>query len=95
MDAVQPGGYARIYFSHYHRTPRPPLELPGTDEPRLVDLTFINATTLSVSDVRVVNTRMLRTVVWHTTLAFFFNALIIVLTMNVIVNGSLFAALLD
>jgi uncharacterized membrane protein len=33
------------------------------------------------------------TVVWHTTLAFFFNALIIVLTMNVISNGSFFTEL--
>lgn len=86
-------GYARIYFSRYHRAKRPPLEFPETAEPRLVDFAyfaFTNATTFSVSDVKVVNTHMRWTVVWHTTLAFFFNALIIVLTMNVISNGSLF-----
>lgn len=91
-------GYARIYFSRYHRASRPPLEFPGTDEPRLVDFAyfaFTNATTFSVSDVKVVHTHMRWTVVWHTTLAFFFNALIIVLTMNVIANGSLLADLFE
>ncbi|GAA1612444.1 DUF1345 domain-containing protein [Leucobacter chromiireducens] len=89
-------GYARIYFSRYHRAATPPLEFPGTAEPRLVDfvyLAFTNATTFAVSDVKVVNTHMRWTIVWHTTLAFFFNALIIVLTMNVIANGRLFAEL--
>lgn len=91
-------GYARIYFSRFHRARQPPLEFPGTDEPRLVDFAyfaFTNATTFSVSDVKVVHTHMRWTVVWHTTLAFFFNALIIVLTMNVISNGSLFADLIS
>jgi len=89
-------GYARIYFSRFHRAPQPPLEFPGTDDPRLVDFAyfaFTNATTFSVSDVKVVHTHMRWTVVWHTTLAFFFNALIIVLTMNVISNGSFFTEL--
>ncbi len=89
-------GYARIYFSRYHRSAQPPLEFPGTTEPRLVDfvyLSFTNSTTFAVSDVKVVDTHMRWTVVWHTTIAFFFNALIIVLTMNVIANGRLFAEL--
>ncbi|MBL3700013.1 DUF1345 domain-containing protein [Leucobacter luti] len=89
-------GYARIYFSRYHRAKTPPLEFPGTDDPRLVDfvyLAFTNSTTFAVSDVKIVNTHMRWTVVWHTTIAFFFNALIIVLTMNVIANGRLFADL--
>ncbi|MFV0435708.1 MAG: DUF1345 domain-containing protein [Leucobacter sp.] len=91
-------GYARIYFSRYHRAKDPPLIFPGTPEPRLIDfvyLAFTNSTTFSVPDVQVVQTRMRWTLVWHTTLAFFFNALIIVLTMNVISNGSLFADLID
>ncbi|WP_440312289.1 DUF1345 domain-containing protein [Leucobacter chromiireducens] len=89
-------GYARVYFSRYHRAASPPLEFPGTPDPRLVDfvyLAFTNATTFAVSDVKVVDSRMRWTIVWHTTLAFFFNALIIVLTMNVIANGKLFAQL--
>ena len=89
-------GYARIYFSRYHRARTPPLLFPGTPEPRLVDfvyLSFTNATTFAVSDVQVTDSHMRWTIVWHTTLAFFFNALIIVLTMNVIANGRLFADL--
>ncbi len=89
-------GYARIYFSRYHRSATPPLEFPSTPDPRLVDfvyLAFTNATTFAVSDVKVVDSRMRWTIVWHTTLAFFFNALIIGLTMNVIANGRLFAEL--
>ena len=48
-----------------------------------------------MSDVQVMTTRMRWTVVWHTTFAFFFNALIIALTMNVISNGTLLQNLLD
>lgn len=90
-------GFARIYFSRYHRAADPPLLFPGTDDPRLTDfayLAFTNATTFAVSDIQVTSPRMRWTIVWHTSLAFFFNALIIVLTMNVIANGRLFADLL-
>lgn len=89
-------GFARIYYSRYHRAPEPPLEFPRTPEPRIVDfvyLSFTNATTFAVSDVCVTSTRMRWTIVWHTTIAFFLNALIIVLTMNVITRGTLFMEL--
>lgn len=91
-------GYARIYYSRYHRSSAVTLVFPGTAEPRLVDfvyLAFTNATTFAVSDVQVTDTRMRWTLVWHTTLAFFFNALILALTMNVIINGRMFADLLN
>lgn len=87
-------GYARIYYSRYLRAKKPPLLFPGTPEPKLVDfayLSFTNATAFSVSDVQVLSSRMRWTIVWHTSIAFFFNALIIVLTMNVIANGTMFA----
>lgn len=86
-------GFARIYYSRYHRAPEPPLQFPGTAEPRIIDfvyLSFTNATTFAVSDVHVTSTRMRWTIVWHTTIAFFLNALIIVLSMNVLTQGSLF-----
>ncbi|WP_336652306.1 MULTISPECIES: DUF1345 domain-containing protein [unclassified Leucobacter] len=91
-------GYARIYFSRYHREADPPLVFPGSPIPRLVDfvyLAFTNATTFAVSDVQVQSTRMRWTIVWHTTLAFFFNALIIALVINVITRGDLLVDLLD
>lgn len=91
-------GYARIYYSRYHRSPHVGLKFPGTPEPRLVDfvyLSFTNATTFAVSDVQVTSTRMRWTIVWHTSMAFFFNAIIVALTINVITNGKLFAELLS
>jgi len=91
-------GYARIYYARYHRASEAPLIFPGSDEPRLTDFvyfSFTNATTFAVSDVQVATSRMRWTVVWHTCLAFFFNALIIALSMNVIAKGDLFAALLE
>ncbi|WP_323368297.1 DUF1345 domain-containing protein [Leucobacter muris] len=91
-------GYSRIYFSRYHREADPPLSFPGTEEPRLVDfvyLAFTNATAFAVSDVQVRSTRMRWTIVWHTTLAFFFNALIIALVINVITKGEFLSQLLE
>lgn len=90
-------GFARIYYARYHRSPQPPLEFPDTPDPRFTDFvyfSFTNATTFAVSDVRVTSPRVRWTVVWHTSMAFFFNALIIVLTMNVLTRGTLFADLL-
>ncbi|MCB1273225.1 MAG: DUF1345 domain-containing protein [Leucobacter sp.] len=84
-------GYARIYHSRFYRArDGAPLVFPGTEHPRLVDFVyfaFTNATSFAASDVQVVDSRMRWTVVWHTTLSFFFNALIIVLTMNTITGG--------
>ncbi len=84
-------GYSRIYYSHYHRDEaRRPLRFPGTENPRLVDFVyfaFTNGTSFAPADVSVATTRMRWTVVWHTTFSFFFNALIIVLTMNTISGG--------
>lgn len=87
-------GYARVYYSKYHRATQPPLRFPGTEDPRLVDfvyLAFTNSTAFAVSDVTVLDSRMRWTIVWHTSLAFFFNALIIVLSMNTIAGGDLFS----
>ena len=47
---------------------------------------FTNATAFSVSDVLVTTPRMRWTVIWHTSLSFFFNALIIVLAINTITS---------
>lgn len=84
-------GYSRIYYSHYHRSEAErPLRFPGTEQPRLLDFVyfaFTNGTSFAPSDVSVATTRMRWTVVWHTTFSFFFNALIIVLTMNTISGG--------
>ena len=95
-------GYSRIYYSRYHRAVRrrgeAPLTFPGTETPGLVDfvyLSFTNATTFAVSDVKVTSSHMRWTIVWHTSIAFFFNALIIVLSMNLISSGKLLENLFD
>lgn len=83
-------GFARIYDRRYRRSEVPPLRFPGTENPRLADFvyfSFSNATTFAVSDVQVMTTRMRWTVVWHTTLSFFLNALIIVLAFSTIINA--------
>lgn len=83
-------GYARIYDRRYRKAAEPPLVFPGTDTPRLVDFvyfSFTNATAFSVSDVQVISSRMRWTVVWHTTISFFLNALIIVLAFSTIINS--------
>lgn len=83
-------GFARIYDRAYRRAPVPPLLFPGTDRPRLVDFvyfSFTNATAFSVSDVQVMTSRMRWTVMWHTTISFFLNALIIVLAFSTIINS--------
>jgi len=84
-------GYSRIYHSRYYsREAERPLRFPGTKQPRLLDFVyfaFTNGASFAASDVQVKTTRMRWTVVWHTTLSFFFNGLIIVLTMNTIAGG--------
>jgi len=83
-------GFARIYHRRYRSAPIRPLHFPGTAEPRLVDFvyfSFTNATTFSVSDVQVMTSGMRFIVVWHTTMSFFLNALIIVLAFSTIING--------
>ncbi|WP_127794692.1 DUF1345 domain-containing protein [Agromyces sp. LHK192] len=86
-------GWARIYFARFHRAAgEPPLEFPRTPEPTLIDFVyfaFTNATAFSVSDVVVTSSRMRWTVIWHTTLSFFFNALLIVLAINTILGFEL------
>jgi uncharacterized membrane protein len=83
-------GWARMFYSRYHRAKGDPgLEFPRTPEPELIDFVyfaFTNATAFSVSDVLVTTPRMRWTVIWHTTLSFFFNALIIVLAINTITS---------
>ena len=83
-------GFARIYHRRARLAVIPPLSFPGTESPRLPDFvyfSFTNATAFSVSDVQVMTTSMRWTVVWHTTISFFLNALIIVLAFSTIINA--------
>lgn len=91
-------GWARIFYARYYSAGPPPLEFPRTAEPGLIDFvyfSFTNATNFSVSDVLVTTTRMRWSVVWHTSLSFFFNALIIVLAINTITGIDIDPSLLE
>lgn len=86
-------GYAQIYYHRFMRaTDAAPLEFPRTPHPLLTDFVyfaFTNGTNFSVSDVVVTSSKMRWTVIWHTTISFFLNALIIVLAINTITSSSL------
>jgi len=83
-------GYARIYEHRYRSDAVKPFEFPGEEEPRLSDFvyfSFTNATAFSTPDIPVRTSRMRWTVVWHGTLGFFFNTLILVLAVNTIITS--------
>lgn len=89
--------YARIYFGRYYRAKTPPLIFPETTEPNMVDFVYFSFTvgiSFATSDVTITDTRMRWTTLVHSIFSFFFNALIIVLAMNVFTNGSLLLDLL-
>lgn len=82
-------GYVHIYARRYRQAFVKPFVFPGTPNPRLVDFVyfaFSMATSFGPSDVQVVTTRMRWTVAWHGVLAFFLNALLIVLVINTIIR---------
>lgn len=83
-------GYARQYARMYRLDKgTKPLEFPGDEEPGLSDFAyfaFTVATAFSTSDVSVMTSRMRWTVLWHSTLSFFFNSIIIVLAVNTVLQ---------
>ncbi len=82
-------GFARIYAARYRLAAVKPLDFPGTDVPRLADFVyfaFTTGTSMASSDVAVTTSRMRWTVLWHSTLAYVFNAVIIVFAVNTIIG---------
>lgn len=84
-------GYARLYARTYRMASDPkPLSFPGNEEPGLADFVyfaFTTASAFSASDVSVMTRRMRWTVIWHSTLSFFFNALIVVRAVNTLIQA--------
>ncbi|MGH3170064.1 MAG: DUF1345 domain-containing protein [Trebonia sp.] len=65
----------------------PPLEFPGTMEPDYWDFLYFAATigmTFQVSDVQIADRRLRRLVLLHSVAAFFFNVIIVALTVNIV-----------
>ncbi|UAJ80785.1 DUF1345 domain-containing protein [Leifsonia sp. ZF2019] len=82
-------GFSQIYYQRYYSSDAPILRFPGTDHPRFVEFVYFAytlGTSFAASDVEVLSTRLRWTVLWHSVLSFFFNALIIVLAVNTIMS---------
>jgi uncharacterized membrane protein len=78
--------YAHDYYVH-HDPKLSGLDFPGTEEPDYWDFmyfAFVLGMTFQVSDVQITSRPMRRFALLHSVLAFFFNVVIIALTVNII-----------
>lgn len=85
--------YAMYYAHLYYRDPREPggMEFPGGEEPAAPDFAyfaFAIGTAFAVSDVSVSSGEVRRTVLAHGVLAFFYNATILALVLNLIISST-------
>jgi uncharacterized membrane protein len=83
-------GFAQGYrYLFYVRADRP-LRFPGTVNPKMADFAYFAfglGTSFAVSDVETLRTSIRWIVLWHTVVSFFFNGLIIVLALNIIMSA--------
>jgi uncharacterized membrane protein len=81
--------YAGVYFVRRKGAYQGGLEFPGCSEPRWMEFfyqAFVIGCTFASSDVNVTSMRMRRIVVIQGVVGFFFNAIILALTINVAAN---------
>jgi uncharacterized membrane protein len=81
--------YAGVYFLRQKGKLQGGLEFPGCPEPNWMEFFyqgFVIGCTFASSDVNVTSKRMRRIVVIHGVVGFFFNAIILALTINVAAN---------
>jgi uncharacterized membrane protein len=81
--------YAGVYFQRHKGGFRGGLEFPGTPQPEWMEFfyqAFVIGCTFASSDVNVTSMRMRRIVVIQGVACFFFNAIILALTINVAAN---------
>jgi uncharacterized membrane protein len=81
--------YAGVYFAPQKGGVRGGLEFPGTPQPGWMEFfyqSFVIGCTFASSDVNVTSMRMRRIVVIQGVVGFFFNAIILALTINVTAN---------
>jgi uncharacterized membrane protein len=82
--------FALHYAHQYHdprRTSPPGLAFPGADEPDYWDFmyfAFVIGMTFQVSDIQITGRALRRFALMHGVLAFFFNVVIIALTVNIV-----------
>ena len=85
--------YAMHYAHLYYRNPRKAggMEFPGGEEPGALDFAyfaFVIGTAFATSDVSVSSGKVRLAVLVHSVLAFFYNATILALVLNLIIIGS-------
>jgi uncharacterized membrane protein len=81
--------YAGVYFVRRKGSYQGGLEFPGTPQPGWMEFfyqAFVIGSTFASSDVNVTSMRMRRVVVIQGVVGFFFNAIILALTINVTAN---------
>ena len=81
--------YAGVYFKRHKSGVHGGLEFPGTAQPDWMEFfyqAFVIGCTFASSDVNVTSARMRRVVVIQGVVGFFFNAIILALTINVTAN---------
>jgi uncharacterized membrane protein len=80
--------YAHVYYGDdVHRKKRGGLEFPDDDEPDYWDFAYfaiVIGMTFQVSDVQITDRRLRRAVLVHSVIAFFFNVVIIAISVNVV-----------
>lgn len=81
-------GFAQMYQMLHDRRPEDPgLAFPAQETPQLVDFlyfAFTIGTSFATSDVTVTTTRMRWTVLGHSILSFFYNALVVALAIQIL-----------
>jgi uncharacterized membrane protein len=81
--------YAGVYFTRHKGGIRGGLEFPGTPQPGWMEFfyqSFVIGCTFASSDVNVTSMRMRRIVIIQGVVGFFFNAIILALTINIAAN---------
>jgi uncharacterized membrane protein len=82
--------YAHLYYDDHPKDPSTHaggLNFPGEEQPDFVDFAYFSLTlgmTFQVSDVEISSRRIRRLALWHSFIAFSYNATVIALTVNVI-----------
>jgi uncharacterized membrane protein len=89
LHTVMTFHYANLFYRCDDNGNKPPLEFPGDkNEPGVVEFfyySFVIGMTTQVSDVQVKTTRLRRTTLLHSIVSFFFNTVLIALSVNAVV----------
>jgi uncharacterized membrane protein len=83
-------GFTQVYRYLYYSRPERPLRFPRTENPKTVDFAYFAfglGTSFAVSDVETLGSGIRWIALWHSVISFFFNGLIIVLALNIIMSA--------